>query len=60
MDEKLQSEFSSSFTDLSSRKKSDSDSIVRGILNNSIKYNHEKQSGLKRYFSFSYLFSFLR
>jgi len=46
MDEKLQSEFSSSFTDLSSRKKSDSDSIVRGILSNSIKYNHEKQSGL--------------
>ncbi|UJR22474.1 hypothetical protein I4U23_025528 [Adineta vaga] len=31
--------------DPSLRKKQDSDSIVRGILNNSLQYNHEKQSG---------------
>lgn len=41
-----QSEHSLSSTDLSLRKKGDSDSIVRGILSNSIKYNHEKQAGL--------------
>jgi hypothetical protein len=43
IDEKFQSES----TDASLRRKQDSDSIVRGILSNSIKYNHEKQSGLK-------------
>lgn len=43
MDEKFQSDS----TDPSLRRKNDSDSIVRGILSNSIKYNHEKQSGLK-------------
>ncbi len=53
MDEKFQSELN----DSSLRRKSESDSIVRGILSNSIKYNHEKQSGLNR-FSFSYLFCF--
>ncbi len=31
--------------DSSLHKNSDSDSIVRGILGNSIKYNHEKQTG---------------
>jgi hypothetical protein len=46
IDEKFQSESSSSLTDASARRKQESDSIVRGILNNSIKYNHEKQSGL--------------
>jgi hypothetical protein len=51
MDEKLQTEeYSSSSNDLSSRKTSDSDSIVRGMFSNSIKYNHEKQSGLKMSF----------
>jgi hypothetical protein len=51
MDEKLQTgEYSSSSNDLSSRTTSDSDSIVRGILSNSIKYNHEKQPGLKMSF----------
>ncbi len=44
-DEKCQSDSSSSSTDSSSRRKQDSDSIVRGILSNSMKYNHEKQSG---------------
>jgi hypothetical protein len=37
----------SELNDSSLRKKTDSDSIVRGILSNSIKYNNEKQSGLK-------------
>lgn len=32
-------------TDPSQRKKSESDSIVRGILSNSGKYNHEKSTG---------------
>jgi len=32
--------------DLLSRKKTDSDSIVRGILNNSMKYTQEKPTGL--------------
>ncbi|CAM4774006.1 unnamed protein product [Rotaria magnacalcarata] len=44
MDEKSSSDFSSSFNGLSSVKKENSDSIVRGILNNSMKYNHEKPS----------------
>ncbi|CAF0971348.1 unnamed protein product [Rotaria sordida] len=44
MDEKLPSDFSSSsLTNSSLAKKDNSDSIVRGILNNSMKYNHEKQ-----------------
>ncbi|CAF3808661.1 unnamed protein product [Rotaria sp. Silwood1] len=43
MDEKLSSEFSS-LTNSSLGKKDNSDSIVRGILNNSMKYNYEKQS----------------
>lgn len=42
VDEKVQSESSS--TDSSHRRKQDSDSIVRGILNNSMKYNQEKSS----------------
>jgi hypothetical protein len=46
MEEKLPSEFSMNFSESSLRRKHDSDSIVRGILSNSIKYNHEKQSGL--------------
>ncbi|UJR26615.1 hypothetical protein I4U23_007934 [Adineta vaga] len=41
IDEKFQS---GSLNDLSFRRKNDSDSIVRGILNNSVKYNHENQS----------------
>jgi len=41
MDERLQS----SLNDSSLRKRNDSDSIVRGILSNSIQYNHEKQTG---------------
>ncbi|CAF0765344.1 unnamed protein product [Adineta ricciae] len=44
-DEKFQSDSLSSFTEPFSRRKNDSDSIVRGILNNSAKYNHENQSG---------------
>jgi len=36
----------SELNDSSLRRKTDSDSIVRGILSNSIKYNNEKQSGL--------------
>jgi hypothetical protein len=47
MNEKSQSDYSES----TSRKKSDSDSIVRGILSNSMKYNHEKQTGLNIFFS---------
>jgi hypothetical protein len=49
-DEKSQSESSSSssLNDASLRRKQESDSIVRGILNNSIKYNHEKQTGLNK------------
>jgi hypothetical protein len=43
IDEKYPSDSSS--TDSALRRKQDSDSIVRGILNNSIKYNHEKPSG---------------
>jgi hypothetical protein len=43
MDEKYQ--LDSSSADSALRRKQDSDSIVRGILNNSIKYNHEKPSG---------------
>jgi hypothetical protein len=43
MNEKSQFDYSESI----SRKKTDSDSIVRGILSNSMKYNHEKQTGLK-------------
>jgi PAS domain-containing protein len=41
MNEKSQFDYSES----TSRKKNDSDSIVRGILSNSMKYNHEKQTG---------------
>lgn len=44
----MDAEYSSSSSEGSLRKKSDSDSIVRGILSNSIKYNHEKQSGLEK------------
>ena len=44
-DEKFQSESSPS-SDASLRRKQESDSIVRGILNSSIKYNHDKQAGL--------------
>jgi hypothetical protein len=46
MNEKSQSDYSES----TSRKKSDSESIVRGILSNSMKYNHEKQTGLNIFF----------
>ncbi|CAF3490659.1 unnamed protein product [Rotaria sp. Silwood1] len=45
MEEKVQLESSPSLTDASLRQKNDSESIVRGILSNSIKYNHEKQPG---------------
>ncbi|CAF4022891.1 unnamed protein product [Rotaria sp. Silwood2] len=45
MDEKVQLESSPILTDTSLRQKNDSESIVRGILSNSIKYNHEKQPG---------------
>lgn len=49
MDDKVQSDASLlSLTDASLRAKNDSESIVRGILSNSIKYNHEKQSGMKK------------
>ena len=30
------------------KKKNESDSIVRGLLSNSIQYNHEKSTGLQR------------
>ncbi|CAF1047988.1 unnamed protein product [Adineta ricciae] len=43
--EKLPMDSLANFNDPSLRKKQDSDSIVRGILSNSIQYNHEKQSG---------------
>lgn len=56
VDEKFQSDSQ----DPSLRRKNDSDSIVRGILSNSIKYNHEKQSGLNSiYFFFTRKFFFL-
>lgn len=45
MDDKSSSDLTSlSITNSSLAKKDNSDSIVRGILNNSMKYNHEKQS----------------
>ncbi|CAF1007253.1 unnamed protein product [Adineta steineri] len=44
-EEKFQSESSSPLTDTSLRRKHDSDSIVRGILSNSMKYDHENASG---------------
>ena len=44
IDEKVPSESLSS-TESSQRRKQESDSIVRGILNNSMKYNQEKSSG---------------
>ncbi|CAF4445354.1 unnamed protein product, partial [Adineta steineri] len=43
-EEKFQSESSSPLTDTSLRRKHDSDSIVRGILSNSMKYDHENAS----------------
>ncbi|CAF1062817.1 unnamed protein product [Rotaria sordida] len=58
MDEKVQLESSPSLTDISSRQKHDSESIVRGILSNSIQYNHEKQSGLYLKENFYYYYNY--
>ena len=47
INEKSQADYS----EASARKKSDSDSIVRGLLSNSIQYSHDKQAGATRFFS---------
>ncbi|CAM4938174.1 unnamed protein product [Rotaria socialis] len=45
MDEKVPLDLSpSALVDITLQSKTDSESIVRGILNNSMKYNHEKES----------------